>query len=375
MTNGGLGFDAKTDPVSALAGCGDAEVKLKDGPPPGVKAPPNDGVGLLAWPPNNEPPAGVDEAPLAPPNWKEVDPPVPGAEAPPKLKRLPGADVDAAPALLPPTPDAKGLLNAVPVEAVAAAPPEPNWKLKPPDPVFAVEEVPPKLIEPVALPVGAGVDEPPNIPPGAAVVPKFSLGAEEPPLLPPLNALFAGDGSSCFMGLPLKREPVGAVIEGGDFGAPNSDIGAGCAGAAGLSPVLEELPKLKVGAGGCCLAVGAGVEERVGVAAAELLPEPSPPKSGFNGAAPLPNKPGALPPLAPKRELGLSVAAALIASEPEPNNPPAGVLPELAFSSDFGAETFPNRVGALPLGLAPNKVLVVSAPRVFGVPAPVPNSP
>jgi hypothetical protein len=61
---------------------------------------------------------------------------------------------------------------------------------------------------------------------GAAPPPKMLLekiGGAEPRLLVPLNAFFAGDASSCFMGLPSNIEFAG-VEEGGDLGAPNRDF-------------------------------------------------------------------------------------------------------------------------------------------------------
>lgn len=143
---------------------------------------------------------------LVPPNWKVEA----GAEVlappPPKLNPEPG----------PPwfedwSPEAKGLLT-------------PNWKLMPlPPPVAGVLLVPPKRLPP-GLELAAGwLGVAPKV--GAALLdcPKEKVGALLLLLLLLLapKAGFAGDLSSCFMGLPSNMPLVPpSLFAGGDFGAP-----------------------------------------------------------------------------------------------------------------------------------------------------------
>ena len=185
--------------VGAEFCAGEAPVKLNPGAPVDPDAPPKAGALLLLPAPK----AGVDVALLAPPNWNGLEPPE-GAVVAPKLNMPPGADDGVEAALPPSLPEENGLLNDEEAEF------PPNWK--PNDPPELVEFAPKD--EPALLAAGV-VEAPPNRgvevpepPPnegaaGAAEAPpKLKMGAAEAPVLPPSNAFLAGDGPSCFMGLP-----------------------------------------------------------------------------------------------------------------------------------------------------------------------------
>ena len=163
-----------------------------------------------------------------PPNWKD---PVEGVEEAPKLKE----GVDACPF----PPDAKGLLKDEPDDALLVK-------------LTAALAGLSLLVEPApniagVLAFAAGVEEAKMLLEAVVceLLPKLNTGAAELRLLLPVNAFFAGDASSCFIGLPSNMEVVGA-LDGGDLGpAPNS-FGAFCDKPLGLS--LEVLPKLNAGA-------------------------------------------------------------------------------------------------------------------------------
>jgi hypothetical protein len=214
-------------------------VKLNTGAAPPA-FPPKEGVTELPWfafPPNREPPeGGAVVAGEGPPNWND-EPPVDGVVEPPKLNMPPVAGAAGAAGLSPPLPPAaKGLL---PVGA--DAPPPPKLKLNPPAP--ALDEAPPKLGAPEDA-GGVAVEDAPN----RLVVgwlwppPKLKMGAAEPEPLAPVNDFLAGEGSSCFMGLPLNMEFWPAPV-GGDLGAPNRGFADSCGASFGWAA-----PKLKAGA-------------------------------------------------------------------------------------------------------------------------------
>lgn len=150
------------------------------------------------------------------PNWKGDAAPVDGAVEAPKLKPL-TAGFEAVPSGVA---DEKGLLKAL-----FDDPPALKLKLAPPDAGAAgvVEDAEPKLKPPLVL-VSAGFEVFPNklvepVARGAApkLKPPGPEVALEVLLLPRENRGFAGDLSSCFIGLPSNME--GADV-GGDFGAP-----------------------------------------------------------------------------------------------------------------------------------------------------------
>jgi hypothetical protein len=159
------------------------------------------------------------------------------------------------PALLPLLPEANGLLKLLPDVAPAVLAP-PKLKLKPPepDPEPVFDDGPPKPTGPAlaVLPFCAGADDAPNMLVAGAVgwlLAKLNMGVESPPVPPPLNNFFfAGDGSSCFMGLPnrLPEALAPAAAAAGDFGAPNIGFDAAADGAA-LLVLLP--PKSKLGFG------------------------------------------------------------------------------------------------------------------------------
>lgn len=266
------------------------------------------------------------ELPLAPPNWKD-----PGwvVGAAPNWKD--GVELSALP------PPEKGLLKDEPEDALLV-------KLKPVLAGLSLEVL--AAPNEVAGFVAAGAEEPPKML-------LENMGGAEPRLLPPVKAFFAGDASSCFIGLPENMEFAGA-LDGGDFGAPNSDLEVPCDRPLGFSLVV--LPKLKVG-------VAAGCEV---FASAGLSCEPS--VAGF--AAPkmlllevdeaLPKRLLALlAGLAPKREVALVVAGVVLGAAP---NNEVG----LGASGVACAGFAPNRVelcgagdaeGANGLLTAPNKLL------------------
>jgi hypothetical protein len=161
----------------------------------------------------------------------------------------PEFELDPAAALPTLLPEEKGLLNELPVE--------PKLKLAPPEALFEAEPAP-KL----GVPLVGAAEAPPKI--GAAdvldVFPKPKMGGAEAValVLPPLKALFAGDGPSCFIGLPSNM----GVDELGDLGAANMGFGAcvvplepklndvEAAGAASVLGVSElEAPKRGLAAG------------------------------------------------------------------------------------------------------------------------------
>lgn len=101
----------------------------------------------------------------------------------------------------------------------------PKLKVKPAEPEPVFDDAPAKMGAALAvLPFCAGADDAAKIPDveagGWLVAPKLNKGAELPSALPPLNIFFlAGDGSSCFMGLPNILFPE--APEGGDCGRLN----------------------------------------------------------------------------------------------------------------------------------------------------------
>jgi hypothetical protein len=110
----------------------------------------------------------------------------------------------------------------------------PKLKLKPPEAgaleagaaEFDDAAPDPKLNPPLLEVLVAVCEALPKIPPDAGacdVLPKLKLAGVELPvfLFPIENRDFAGDLSSCFMGLPSNIE-VPPAEAGGDFGAPNS---------------------------------------------------------------------------------------------------------------------------------------------------------
>jgi hypothetical protein len=176
---------------------------------------------------------------------------------------------------------------------------------------------------------------PPNEGGAAGVVeaPKLKMGADAPDAVPPLtlNALLAGDGSSCFMGLPSSP----AAPEGlGDWGAPNR----GFAAPFSLSAPLEAAPKLKIGAAAGLSAAGASF------LAAVASPELGTPNRGAAlGVEALPNRLlVVLVGFAPNKEV-VVVDSPLVAEVlGAPNSDVLGVSVVAGFSS--------------PEGLAPNNV-------------------
>ncbi|KAI6749111.1 hypothetical protein HG531_008058 [Fusarium graminearum] len=354
------------DPNVGVAFCaGEAPVKLNPGAPEDPDAPPKAGVLLFA-------PKAV--ALLGPPNWKGAAPPegAEGAEEAPKLN-MPPLDDGAAPESPPLLPGAKGLLNEE--EAELPPPPPPNWNPKLPE----AEELEPKdaptslAAGVVEAPPNKGVEVPEAPPPkeggaaaGVVEPPKLKMGADAPDTVPPLKALLAGDGSSCFMGLPSSP----AVPEDGlgDWGAPNRGFAAPLI----LSAPLEAPPKLN-------MEVVAGVSFFAAVASLELG---APNKGAAAGVEVLPNRllavvvgfapnkevavvdsPFAADVLgAPKSEVfGASVAAGL--------SSPVGLAPNSVEDcstgplDSAGLLTAPKRfavgagVLALSSGLAPNKLV------------------
>lgn len=340
MKAGTAWLEPNAEPVPC--GAAPPAEKLKEEALPGPGAPPKTGAELLVpWlgpAPNIPPPApvplGVEALPLPPPNWNGDEVPD-GADPAPKENVPPDAGAAAVPAL-PPIPDANGLLKP-PVGGAAALPP-PKLKLKPPEPEPAFDDGPPKLAGAAlaVLPFCVGAEDAPKMlfVTGAAVEapPKLKIGVESPPLLPLLNAFFfAGDGSSCFMGLPNML--FDAPAAGGDVGAPNMGFEAVVDGAA---VVLG--PKLKMGFGASALA------------AVELVVAPEvAPNRGCCGCvvgvvAPLPNKlPAVLAGLEPKSDPALAGADAVVAPVP-PNKEVAGL----------GASVVKAFAGSE--GLAPNRV-------------------
>lgn len=340
-------------------------MKLNPGAPVEADAPPKLGAPLLFAPKDG---AGV--LLLEPPNWKGPGPPE-GAVDAPKLNMFPDAAAGAEPAFPasgPWVPEVKGLVN----EEEAEFPP--NWN---PNDSLA-DEFPPKD-EPALLAAGVDVATPkrgveetgaaepaPNE--GAAEVveapPKLKMGAAEAPALPlPLpNALLAGDGASCFMGLPSS--PV-IPDEVGDLGAPKRGFEAPLT----LSALLEAAPKLKIGA-----AAGLSPASALGAVAS---PELGAPNIGLAvDPEALPNKLlVVLTGLAPNREvvadvllaapksevLGASVAGVSLPAGLAPNRVDDCITGPL---DSAGLLTAPNRlpVGAGVLGLssdlAPNKLVV-----------------
>ena len=238
MPNAGAGVLEPNMEPFPWPGWGEAEVKLNTGVPLALGVPPKAGVDELAWLPKIEPPDGAAGVALgAPPNENEGVPPVDGVEAPPKLNMPPEAGAAEAGLSLPVLPPEKGLLI---VEVEAPAPP----KLKLNEPVPPLDVAPPKLIGPPAAALGVALEAAPNklLDGWVWLPPKLKVGAAEPEPLGPVKAFFAGEGSSCFIGLPLKRE-FAAVPLGGDRGALNKGL-AGCEASFGC-----EAPKLKMGAG------------------------------------------------------------------------------------------------------------------------------
>jgi len=184
----------------------------------GVPLPPKAGVDELAWfAPKRGPEEFAAPVPDAAPNWKEGVAPPAGVEAPPKPENIPPVAGAAEEAGL--SPDENGLFTGA-----AEVPPE-KLKLKPPEPAF--EDAPPKLTDVLAgaLPV-LFVAEPNKLPDGWIwAFPKLKVGAAAPAAVPPANGFLAGEGSSCFMGLPLNRDPPAWPVVG-DLGAPKRGLGA-----------------------------------------------------------------------------------------------------------------------------------------------------
>lgn len=180
--------------------------------------------------------------PPAPPNWKVDVAAAAGPGAAPKLNMPPAVEGWAEPAL--PVLFAKGLLNPDP--EAAAPPPAEKLKPKPPDPVF-VGAAPPKPLGALVPLVGAGPEVAPNRLVVAdvvcAVFPKPNKEPDEPDA-PPVNIFFAGEGSSCFIGLPNM---LFSPAVGGDLGTPNRGFEAACDAAPELVPPVEGAPKLKTG--------------------------------------------------------------------------------------------------------------------------------
>lgn len=207
-------------------------MKLNPGALP-AEAPPNRDGAAFAW---LAPKVGGGALVLPPPNWNvlEAEPVVDGAAFPPKLNMPPEAGVEdevepnvGAVPLLP----AKGLL--IPDPEVPKLNPE------------FEEEPAPKLGVVVLAPL-AGVEEAPlKIGAGAGVVDaalKLKMGAAGAAAAsPPVNDLFAGEGPSCFMGLPSK---LGADDDG-DLGTPKRGLDASSEAPLGL---LAPAAKLKAGA-------------------------------------------------------------------------------------------------------------------------------
>lgn len=332
-------------------------MKLNPGAPVEADAPPKLGAPLLFAPKD-----GVGVLLLEPPNWKGPGPPE-GAVDAPKLNMFPDAAAGVEPAFPasgPWVPEVKGLVN----EEEAEFPP--NWN---PNDSLA-DEFPPKD-EPALLAAGVDVAAPkrgveetgaaepaPNE--GAAEVveapPKLKMGAAEAPALPLPNALLAGDGASCFMGLPSS--PV-IPDEVGDLGAPKRGFEAPLT----LSALLEAAPKLKIGA-----AAGLSAASALGAVAS---PELGAPNIGLAvGPEALPNKLlVVLAGLAPNREVVADVLLAAPKSEVLGASV-AGLAPNRVDDcitgplDSAGLVTAPNRlpVGAGVLGLssdlAPNNPVV-----------------
>ncbi|KAH7192985.1 uncharacterized protein B0J16DRAFT_68418 [Fusarium flagelliforme] len=271
-------------------------------------------------------------------------------------------DDGAAPESPPLLPE-KGLLN----EEEAELPP--NWNPKLPDAEELESKDVPALLAAgvVEAPPNKGVEVPEAPPPnegGAAGVveaPKLKMGADAPDAVPPLtlNALLAGDGSSCFMGLPSSP----AVPDGlGDWGAPNR----GFAAPLSLSAPLEAAPKLKIGAAAGLSAAGASF--LVAVASPELG---APNRGAAVGFEALPNRLLVVfVGFAPNKEV-VVVDSPLVAEVlGAPNSDVLGVSVVAGFSSPEGLA--PNNVDdciAGPLDsaglLAAPKMLVVVAVVAF----------
>lgn len=224
---------------------GEAPVKLNEGPPVDPDALPKEGALLLLW---LAPNVGADVL-LGPPNWNGLEP-LGAAEVLPKLNMPPDVEVGAEPELPPLLPEAKGLLKEDPEF--------PDWNENPPDPELLVVLAAPKLVlAPLVVP------EPPPKMGAAGVVeafPKLKMGAADAPVLPPLKAFLAGEGSSCFMGLPPNK---GAPDEAGDLGVPKR-------GFAESEMPLGLAPKLKIGAAAGLSAAGASVLGAVDASGLEL---------------------------------------------------------------------------------------------------------
>lgn len=195
------------------------------------------------------------------------------------------------------------------------------------------------------------------------------MGVDDPVLLSPVNAFFAGDKSSCFIGLPLNML-FAAAPPGGDLGAPNRGLEAAARGPAlvGFSPPAEVLPKEKVGFEEASVVAGAASV----FAAVALLPKVAGPlpKRGADGVeAPLPNALlGAGAGLAPNNE---DAVPALPSAEDEfwpPNNGDAlGASNAADFAGSAGFA--PNRLDACVAG-AGEKVaplVLFDKPNTFGV--------
>lgn len=186
---------------------------MNPGAPFEPAAPPK--MGFEAVEVDPAPKAGVDALPAVPPNWKVLGPVVAEDVFAPKLNMPPvaGAGVEAAPEVSPGVPAEKGLLKELP--ALLVPPPPPKLKLKLPDPALPVPFVG------AAVDAGAVADAaPPKMGVEEVLCPllKLKMGAGEgAPLRPPENIFLAGDGPSCFMGLPPKAL---AFVSVGDFGPP-----------------------------------------------------------------------------------------------------------------------------------------------------------
>lgn len=351
-------LEPNTEPVPC--GAAPPAEKLKEGALPDPEAPPNMGAALLVlvpwFAPNSEPPVpvGVDALPVPLPNWKGEEVPD-GAEPAPKENVAPEPGAAEPAALLPLLPEAKGLLNP-PLGAVA--PPvlaPPKLKLKPPVLEAVFDDAPPKPTGPALAvpPFCAGADDAPKRPvEGAAgwLPPKLKRGAESPSAPPLLKAFFfAGEGSSCFMGLPNML--FAAAPAGGDLGAPNMGFDA-----------VADGPKLKIGLGASAFAA---VESVVG---ADVAPNRGCCGCVVGVVAPLPNKlPAVLAGFEPKRDPAVPAAGAVADEAALPNRLAAGLgaSPAEAFAGSLGlAPNMGDGADSVGLPACPNKLdalVVVSA--------------
>lgn len=188
----------------------------------------------------------------------------------------------------------------------------------------------------------------------APAAPKLKRGGGAEVSVPrPANRFFAGDVSSCFMGLPPNKLAVENEA-GGDFGAaPNRDLAACWEVSVGLGPALAADPKENRDAAAGWLAAGgegsflAGTalgapNKPVGAAAGAAVPNKlvDEDKAGF-GLAGSEVKAGVL---APNRDVDVDVGAGAAAAAPNKLVEVTGVV-----------------VAGGAAGAVPNRLLVVGA--------------